>query len=91
MGDERPTEPAAVALFYLSLDPMHRRAARGWVKKQGEGPQVADFFASQVAENWPVLSIFHNMISLTGPGQGEVWREGITDCPAFFQDPQVSQ
>jgi hypothetical protein len=91
LGDERPTEPAAVALFYLSLDPMHRRAARAWIRKQAEGPQPADFFASQVVEKWPVLSIFHIMISLTGPGQGEVWREGITDYPAFFRDPQVSQ
>jgi hypothetical protein len=91
LGDERATEPAAVALFYLSLDPMHRRAARSWVKKQCEGTHSEDFFSSEVAEKWPVLAIFHNMISLTGPGQGEVWREGIADCPAFFQDPQVSQ
>ena len=85
LGAEEPIDPAAAVLFYLSLDPMHRRAARyHW-------EHATEFFASDVEEWWPTLAVFYKMVCLTWPGQGEVWREGITDMPDVFRDPTQGQ
>jgi len=73
-----PTEPAAVVLFFLSLDPMHRRAAREWALKRKAGSPT-DFFWSKATTRWKSLRGFFLLVSYAWPGMGEAWRNGISE------------
>ena len=68
---------------------MHRRAARNWCKTHLGTPASASFFRSEAAQRWRVLCRFHNTVSLTRPGTGEAWRNGIAD-PPLFRDESVA-
>ena len=89
LNEEVPREAAAAMLFLLSLDPMHRRAARNWCKTHLGTPASASFFRSEAAQRWRVLCRYHNTVALTRPGTGEAWRNGIAD-PPLFRDESVA-
>ena len=89
-GDEEPSEGPAALLFALSLKPDHRLAARAYFMKMDARTYPSTQF-NQIAEEWPVLRIFHNLSELTRPGLDLAWRRGVPEeCDARFNAPDRS-
>jgi hypothetical protein len=65
-------DPGAIALCCLSLNPIHRRAARRWISGIRE-KTAAVFFAEVVAERWQALAVFFKLVEGMLPGAGQAW------------------
>lgn len=82
-GDAAPTDADSAALFLLSLNPRHRRAAKRWLSKQpGKKALPAEILAfvdGYMQQNRHILAVFYRMTIAGEPCEAAAWRAGPYD------------
>ncbi len=74
-GGAKPGEDLAAAIYALSLNPQHRRAAREYFKNRSKELQHQQF--NQIIAQRMGLCVFSNMSRLVRPGLSYAWRHGV--------------
>jgi len=76
------TSPHAAAIYELSLNVEHRRAAGTWRLSQNPAWGALEVFMDTwTQEQWPTLAIFHRLIRSQSPGSHWLWELGPIPCP----------
>jgi len=80
-GVAEPVDVDSAALFHLSLNPKHLRAARDWNGRQPGKPSAWQFFDDAIGQRHPTLFTFFRMVALTHSCAAIVWKVGAKECP----------